>query len=126
MKIVFVSNYYNHHQAPLSEAFYKQTSGEYAFIATGRMSLERRKLGWGEKLPSFVLESYKDEITYQSVVDKLREKNEQRLKERRKKLEEEIREIGWFFTGDLTIFGIDFKQLNYKIKKTIGIGLLIL
>ena len=60
------------------------------------------------------------------VVDKLREKNEQRLKERRKKLEEEIREIGWFFTGDLSIFGIDFKQLNYKIKNTIGIGLLIL
>ena len=67
-----------------------------------------------------------DEITYQSVVDKLREKNEERLKERRKKLEEEIREIGWFFTGELTIFGIDFKQLNYKIKNTIGIGLLIL
>lgn len=69
MKIVFVSNYYNHHQAPLSEAFFKQTNGEYAFIATGRMSLERQKLGWGEYLPSFVIESYKDKTTYQRCID---------------------------------------------------------
>ena len=64
MRIVFVSNYYNHHQAPLSETFYKKTEGNYYFIQTMPMEEERKKMRWGEILPDFVIESYKDEQSY--------------------------------------------------------------
>lgn len=69
MKIVFVSNYYNHHQAPLSEEFFSQTNGNYIFIQTMPMEEERKLLGWGECLPSFVIESYKDNETYKRCLD---------------------------------------------------------
>lgn len=65
MKIVFVSNYYNHHQSALSQAFYNYTQGEYRFIQTVPMEEERIKMGWGENLPNFVIESYKDKETFQ-------------------------------------------------------------
>lgn len=55
MKIVFVTNFYNHHQAALAEAMYKLTGGQYTFIQTSQMSEERRALGWGtESLPAYV------------------------------------------------------------------------
>ena len=63
MKTVFLSNYYNHHQAPFSEAMYKLTQGEYRFIACEQIEAERVKMGWGEIEPRFVLhldESYKE------------------------------------------------------------------
>lgn len=70
MKIVFVSNYYNHHQAPLSEEFYRQTDGNYFFIQTMPMEAERLHMGWGQReLPPFVIESYKDETTYQKCLN---------------------------------------------------------
>lgn len=46
MKIAFVSNYFNHHQKPLSDALFHLTDGEYTFISTAQMSEERRKLGY--------------------------------------------------------------------------------
>lgn len=70
MKVVFVSNYYNHHQSAISEEFFKQTNGHYRFIQTEPMEEERRNMGWGQKgLPSFVIESYKDKETYKQCVD---------------------------------------------------------
>ena len=70
MKVVFLSNYYNHHQSAISEEFFKQTNGQYRFIQTEPMEEERRNMGWGQKgLPSFVIESYKDKATYSRCVD---------------------------------------------------------
>lgn len=70
MKVVFVSNYYNHHQSAISEEFFKQTNGQYRFIQTEPMEEERRNMGWGQNdLPSFVIESYKDKETYKQCVD---------------------------------------------------------
>lgn len=70
MKIVFVSNYYNHHQSAISEEFYKQTGGHYYFIQTETMSVERKNMGWGQNLlPRFVIESYKDKETYKRCID---------------------------------------------------------
>lgn len=70
MKVVFVSNYYNHHQSSISEEFFKQTNGQYRFIQTEPMEEERRNMGWGQNgLPSFVIESYKDKETYKQCVD---------------------------------------------------------
>lgn len=70
MRVVFVSNYYNHHQSAISEEFFKQTNGQYRFIQTEPMEEERRNMGWGQNgLPSFVMESYKDKATYRRCVD---------------------------------------------------------
>lgn len=46
MNIVFVSNYINHHQLPLSEELIKLSGGNYTFLATEPMSEERKKMGW--------------------------------------------------------------------------------
>lgn len=59
MKVVFVSNYYNHHQAPFSEAMFALTNGNYWFVATEEMSEERKNMGWSqEHLPEYVIKSY--------------------------------------------------------------------
>lgn len=70
MKIVFLSNYYNHHQSALSEAFCRVTNGNYFFIQTQPMDAERRKMGWGvSELPAFVKESYLSHETYRECLD---------------------------------------------------------
>jgi len=56
MKTVFISNYFNHHQKPFSDAMDKIT--EYTFIQTEQMSEARRRLGYGENLPHYVEENY--------------------------------------------------------------------
>lgn len=46
MKIVFVSNYFNHHQESLALAFDKATGGQFHFIACSVMGDFRRQLGY--------------------------------------------------------------------------------
>lgn len=59
--MIFVSNYYNHHQSALCGAFRKQDS-EYYFVQTGEMRQERRNLGYGmDDIPDYVLSAHKDE-----------------------------------------------------------------
>lgn len=59
MKVVFVSNFYNHHQAPFSEAMNELTKGQFRFVATKPIREERLKMGWGgEDTPDFVIKSY--------------------------------------------------------------------
>lgn len=59
MKVVFISNYFNHHQAPFSEAMNRLTNGHYCFVATEEMAEERKNMGWGgEKLPDYVIKLY--------------------------------------------------------------------
>lgn len=56
MKIVFLTNCYNHHQAPLAEALWNKTNGDFCFIETQQMTQERKNMGWGEKnYPSYVV-----------------------------------------------------------------------
>lgn len=47
MKIVFLSNYFSHHQRPLSDALAAYPDVEYCFVETTEMTEERRALGWG-------------------------------------------------------------------------------
>lgn len=62
MKIVFVSNFFNHHQQPLSEALFRHTGGQYYFVATTPIPRDRVKLGYGmEQMPPYVLCAYADE-----------------------------------------------------------------
>lgn len=60
MKIVFLSNFYNHHQSALSAALHRLTNGHYFFIETQPMPASRRALGYGQDaIPEYVLQSYK-------------------------------------------------------------------
>ena len=60
MKIVFVTNYFNHHQKPVADALYSLIGEDYAFICTSEMSYERKKLGYGEEIvPPYVRYTYK-------------------------------------------------------------------
>lgn len=62
MKIVFVTNFYNHHQKPLADEMYSMLGENYHFIETSRISRERLQLGWGgEEKPPYVLQSYTSE-----------------------------------------------------------------
>ena len=56
MKVAFISNFYNHHQAPFSEAMNELTRRNYRFIATAAIDDERLSMGWGEDaVPNFVM-----------------------------------------------------------------------
>ena len=50
MKILFCSNYFTHHQAPLSDILYELTNHSYYFLAHEEMDAERKNLGWGQGL----------------------------------------------------------------------------
>ena len=62
MKVVFASNFYNHHQKPLADALYSVLGNDYYFIETQTISEKRLKMGWGgEEKPPYVLQSYTSE-----------------------------------------------------------------
>ena len=50
MRILFCSNYFTHHQIPLSDALYELTNHNYCFVAHKEMDAERKNLGWGNDL----------------------------------------------------------------------------
>ena len=54
MEIVVLSNFYNHHQMPLSRSLQKILHGNYAFIATTPMDAERRQMGYQEYTEPFL------------------------------------------------------------------------
>ncbi len=67
--VVFISNFYNHHQAPFSEAVYRLTKGEYRFIATEPIEEERIKMGWGGENASFVLQYSENVLECKKLID---------------------------------------------------------
>lgn len=68
MRILFVSNYINHHQMPFCEEMIKLCApgDEFIFIQTEKISEERLKMGWGESIPGYVKLAYVDEETNKS------------------------------------------------------------
>ncbi len=53
MRLVFVSNYINHHQMPVSmelNRLCREQGGSYAFVQTQPMEQERLDMGWGKSL----------------------------------------------------------------------------
>lgn len=61
MKLVFISNYFNHHQKPLSDAFYQKLGDDYVFVQTIEMEKERINMGWSmSTLPPYVKSLYID------------------------------------------------------------------
>ena len=57
MKIVFVSNYFNHHQRPFCEALLPMCDSFY-FISTNEMRQERKNLGYAFAEPDYVLRAF--------------------------------------------------------------------
>lgn len=60
MKIVFFSNYLNHHQLPFCLALYKYLNQNFVFVATERVSEKRIALGYADldHMYPFVLTTY--------------------------------------------------------------------
>ena len=59
MKIVFASNYFNHHQKPFCDAMYGLVGDGFHFVETMPMEQERRNMGWGEEtIPAYVKRTY--------------------------------------------------------------------
>ncbi len=62
MKIVFISNFYNHHQKPVADELFSMMGDDYSFIETEKISEERFNMGWGrDEKPTYVLQNYLDQ-----------------------------------------------------------------
>ncbi len=68
MKITFFSNYFNHHQEALCNAFYKELGEGFTFVETEPMEEFRSKMGWERPAPSYVLRSYESPETEEKAV----------------------------------------------------------
>jgi len=60
MKIVFISNYYTHHQQPLCEALDLLTDHQFTFLTTESFSEERKRLGWNMQEDVPFVKTYED------------------------------------------------------------------
>ena len=61
MKLVFVSNFFNHHQKPLAEEFVKIYGSDYAFIAMTPFDKERLAIGFSDMNQApFILRAYEN------------------------------------------------------------------
>ncbi len=69
LSVVFISNYYNHHQSSFSEKMYEILNGEYRFIATEPMDKERINMGWGGENASYVIQYSDNPTKYQKIID---------------------------------------------------------
>lgn len=69
IKLVFVSNYINHHQIPLCNALHERLNGSFAFIQTEPMEDERVRMGWQEEkeLP-YMKYYYKEEDICKNLI----------------------------------------------------------
>ncbi len=52
MKVVFISNYINHHQKPFCDALYERLQDNFVFIQSEPMEEERVNMGWDTGLAS--------------------------------------------------------------------------
>ena len=61
MRIVFYSNYLNHHQVSLADELYKLTGGNYYFIETTPMPSFRKSLGYADySYKPYLVQAWKD------------------------------------------------------------------
>ncbi len=69
MKITFFSNFLNHHQIPVCNAFYKQLGHDYTFVQCEKVPEERLKLGYLDDFSSYpYFFEVKDDTTYQKAL----------------------------------------------------------
>ena len=70
MKILFFSNFLNHHQLPLCQALYRLTCGNFIFVATTRVPKERLSFGYADMNHEhpFVLRTYEGQAQKQRAL----------------------------------------------------------
>ncbi|MBR3683448.1 MAG: glycosyltransferase family 4 protein [Lachnospiraceae bacterium] len=71
MKIVFISNYINHHQIPFSDHMYSRLGSDYCFVQTEPMEEERVQMGWGVDVSTipYVLELSDNQAKVRQLID---------------------------------------------------------
>lgn len=74
MKLIFVSNYFNHHQQPMSDRLYQlclEAGGNYTFVQTEPMEEERIRMGWGEVFQNtpYLANYWENPEKYQRMID---------------------------------------------------------
>lgn len=69
MKIVFASNFFNHHQKPFSDEMYKLIGDGYRFIESIPMDEERKNMGWTIDYPSYVMKMFENKDVCQQLID---------------------------------------------------------
>ena len=70
VKVVMISNYFNHHQKPLCEAMYQSIGEDFKFVVTADMREDRKRLGYGmDETPSYVVDSRKSEENLDFIDD---------------------------------------------------------
>lgn len=72
MNMLFLSNYYTHHQRPLCEKLYRLTDGHFTFVSTEEFSEERKELGWDMSKDVPFVEQY-DCLLKENVSDNIRQ-----------------------------------------------------
>lgn len=62
MKLTFISNYLNHHQSALCEAFYRELGGNFRFVACMPVPQSRRQLGYMDlHQKEYVIRAYENQ-----------------------------------------------------------------
>lgn len=71
MKIAFFSNFLNHHQLPLCEAFCGTDGVEFTFVACEKIPEDRLKMGYADMntLYPFVVRAYEDEAAVFAIAE---------------------------------------------------------
>ncbi|NDV57789.1 glycosyltransferase family 4 protein [Bacteroides sp. 519] len=76
MKIVFFSNFLNHHQVAVADELYKLTEGKYRFIETMPIPEALKKSGYPDfSFKPYIIKAYKNGYEYQLAEKLARESN---------------------------------------------------
>lgn len=74
MKLIYLSNFFNHHQRFLSNEFFETTDGQYLFVETGTLPEDRKNLGYKKYDDPYVVQynegtkQYLDQVIYDAEV----------------------------------------------------------
>ena len=69
MKIVYFSNYFNHHQKPFADAMNEVDGVEYTFVCTTKIPNFRKRLGYQELTAEYVLDATQSEENKKKALD---------------------------------------------------------
>lgn len=67
--LTFYSNYFNHHQKALCDAWHALLGDGFTFVETMPMEDFRSKMGWGEEDPPYLLRTYESKENDQKALD---------------------------------------------------------
>ena len=100
MKLIFVSNYFNHHQLSFCDALYELLEGDFCFLQTQPMEEERVKMGWQAEERPYVRYAAKNSCAHKSGGEKTpgSESNSNAVTDA-----EDFEKL--LFTADVVIFG---------------------